>query len=303
MIDQLRTLAIFQAVAEAGAFRAAAKRLGLSPSVVSHHVSALEADLGTPLLYRSTRRISLTDAGLELLAASQKMSAAATEGLSAIQKRRNQPEGTLTITVNTASAHWPYSRLYVSFAETYPKVRLSMQITDTAVPLEGSEFDVAIRGRIDDLDDSSYRARKLTEIEICLFAHPDYVHSRPPLRTIHDLADWDMIRSNSGSWPGLVVSADGEPPPREPRNIMSCNNYTMARAFVDKGLGFMAETRPLVEQDFREGRLVQLLPHVKLRPITVHAVYPANAPKDGLAHLFVDHFARNWASLGIKPPV
>ncbi|MBM1220288.1 LysR family transcriptional regulator [Ponticoccus sp. SC2-23] len=297
MIDQLRTMAIFQAVAETGSFRGAAGRLGLSPSVISHHVSSLEADLGLPLLYRSTRRISLTDAGRELLEASQKMSAAATEGLIAIQKRRNQPEGTLTITTNTASGHWPYSQFYASFSKAYPKVRLSMHISDTAVPLEGSEFDVAIRGRIDDLDDSSYRARKLTEIEICLFAHPDYVRSRPPLRTIDDLGDWDLIRSNRGSWMTGATQIDGTAPKTEPRTLMICDNYAMARAFVDEGLGFMAETRPLVERDFREGRLVELLPHLKFRPITVHAVYPANAPKDGLARLFVDHLTKNWPSL------
>lgn len=298
MIDQLRTMAIFQAVAEAGSFRAAAKRLGLSPSVVSHHVSAFEAELGMPLLYRSTRRISLTDAGRELLAASQKMSAAAAEGLNGIQKRRDQPEGTLTITTNTASANWPYSQLYSSFSKAYPKVRLSMDISDAPVQLEGSEFDVAIRGRIDDLDDSSYHARKLVEIEICLFAHPDYVRSKPPLQTIDDLADWDLIRPNYVSWRGMMAAIDKDPMPREPRTILTCNNYAMARAFVEEGLGFMAESRPLVEQAFRDGTLIHLLPQLKIRPITVYAVYPANSPKDGLARLFVDHLARSWGTLG-----
>jgi len=73
MIDQLRTMAIFQTVAELGSFRQAAKSLNLSPSVISHHISKLEEQLGTPLLYRSTRRMSVTDAGSELLGASQRM--------------------------------------------------------------------------------------------------------------------------------------------------------------------------------------------------------------------------------------
>lgn len=71
MIDQLRAMAIFQVVAELGSFRGAARKLNLSPSVISHHITQLEEQLGLPLLYRSTRRMSLTDAGTELLAASR----------------------------------------------------------------------------------------------------------------------------------------------------------------------------------------------------------------------------------------
>ena len=105
MIDKLRTMAIFQAVAELGSFRQAAKKLALSPSVISHHVSQLEAQIGMPLLYRSTRRMSLTDAGVDLLAASQKMTAAAQEGLASIQRRTTQPVGKLTIACPTPITH------------------------------------------------------------------------------------------------------------------------------------------------------------------------------------------------------
>ena len=107
MIDQLRAMAIFQAVAEAGSFRQAAAKLRLSPSVVSHHITQFEARLGTPLLYRSTRRISLTEAGTDLLRASQQMSRAAQEGLAAINRRVSQPQGRLSITVNTSAANRP----------------------------------------------------------------------------------------------------------------------------------------------------------------------------------------------------
>ena len=71
----------------------------------------------------------------------------------------------------------------------------------------------------------------------------------------------------------------------------------MARKFVDDGLGFMIETYPLVADDFRAGRLVHLLPHVKLRPIDVYAIYPTNSPQDGLAHLFIDFMMDQiWAT-------
>ncbi|QIE41958.1 LysR family transcriptional regulator [Rhodobacteraceae bacterium SC52] len=145
MIDQLRTMAIFQTVAELGSFRQAAKKLNLSPSVISHHITKLEADLGAPLLYRSTRRMSLTDAGVALLAASQRMTAAAIDGLSAVQRRASHPTGTLTIAASTPFSHSPYVETFTRFAQTHPDVHLSIQLEDRSIPLEGTNIDVAIR--------------------------------------------------------------------------------------------------------------------------------------------------------------
>ncbi|MEX0347806.1 MAG: LysR family transcriptional regulator [Paracoccaceae bacterium] len=288
MIDQLRMMAIFQAVAELGSFRAAAKRLNLSPSVISHHVSQLEGQLGLPLLYRSTRRMSLTDAGQDLLAASQRMTKAAQEGLASMNSRVEQPVGKLSITLNTASAHRPYADIYTRFSRAYPKVQLSLSFTDRAVQLEGSKFDVAIRGTAKGLDDSSYHARKLGRLNLCIFASRDYAYARPPVNGIDDLADWDRIEFLPIPWVHLATTTDGIAPTRAPRIAISCDSYAMARNYVDDGHGFMVETYPLVADDIRSGKLVELLPDIKLRPIEIFAVYPANAPKDSLARLFVD---------------
>lgn len=297
MIDQLRTMAIFQTVAELGSFRQAAKKLNLSPSVISHHISKLEEDLGTPLLYRSTRRMSLTDAGVALLAASQRMTSAAIDGLAAVQRRASQPTGTLTIAASTPFSHSPYVETFTRFAQSYPDVHLSIQLEDRAIPLAGSNIDVAIRGRAGNLDDSSYKARKLGNVHFSVFAAPSYVQGRPMPQSIDDLADWDWLQSLPVPWSALATLADGTAPERTPRTAATCFNLTVARKFVDEGLGFMIETYPLVANDFRAGRLVHLLPEVKLRPIDVYAIYPANSPKDGLAHLFIDFMMDQiWAT-------
>ncbi|TCS61829.1 DNA-binding transcriptional LysR family regulator [Primorskyibacter sedentarius] len=297
MIDQLRTMAIFQTVAELGSFRQAAKKLSLSPSVISHHISKLEEDLGTPLLYRSTRRMSLTDAGVALLAASQRMTAAAIDGLSAVQRRASHPTGTLTIAASTPFSHSPYVETFARFAQSYPDVHLSIQLEDRAIPLEGSNIDVAIRGRAGDLDDSSYKARKLGNVKFSVFAAPSYVQGRPTPQSMNDLAEWDWIQSLPVPWSAFATLADGTDPDRVPKTVVTCCNFTMARKFVDEGLGFMIETNPLVADDFRSGRLVHVLPHVKLRPIDVYAIYPTNSPQDGLAHLFIDFMMDQiWAT-------
>lgn len=285
MIDHLRTMAIFQAVAELGSFRKAAAKLNLSPSVVSHHVSKLEEELGTALLYRSTRRMSLTSEGADLLVASQCMTAAAKEGLAAIQRRAVRPTGQLRVTAATPTAHGRLAENYTRFSAAYPDVELTVHLTDSNVRLEGSEYDVAIRGWAKDLEDSSYKARKIGHLTTCFFASAAYAETRPVPRTLEDLCDWDWIRARPLPWSRL----DGADPHRAPRIVLTSDNYALARRYVDDGLGFMIEAYELVADDIRDGHLVQLLPDLRTPTIDVYAVYPANSPKDSLARLFVDH--------------
>ena len=99
MLDQLRQIAIFAKTVDHGSFRGAARSLRLSPSVVSHHVTQLEKRLGTPLLYRSTRKLSVTPDGERLLSAAQDMIEAAETGLQDVSNQSHQPSGVLRVTV------------------------------------------------------------------------------------------------------------------------------------------------------------------------------------------------------------
>ncbi len=169
------------------------------------------------------------------------------------------------------------------------------KLSDENVSLEGSQYDVAIRGRMTDLDDSSYKARKLGSLEFCIFASPEYVHERPPLKTVDDLADWDRIACPSIPFASIATTIDGTAPGRTPRSVMACDNFAMDRTFVEDVMGFMIETYPLVAEASRAGRLVEVLPNIRLRPVDVYAIYPANAPRDSLARLFVDYaLTQSW---------
>ena len=304
MIDQLRTIAIFQTVAELGSFRAAAKSLKLSPSVISHHITQLEGQLGTPLLYRSTRRMSLTDAGAELLAASQRMTLAAQEGLAAVNRRIEQPVGKLSITMNTSSATQPFCQFYTGFAKAYPKIQLSLHISDHSVQLEGSAFDLAIRGKADGLDDSSYKAQKIGDVKLGIFATPQYVATRPALKSFDDLADWDRIETFRIPWKSLASLLGAGMPQREPRIVMSCDNYEMGRQFMLADLGFLIEATALMIDHVKAGQVVQVLPSQSTRPFEIFAIYPANAPLDSPARLFIEYMTgpemrkADWLSSG-----
>ena len=165
-------MAVFWKVAETGSFRGAAKALGLSPSVVSHHVSKLEKQLGVALLYRSTRRLSLTTDGAELFAASGDMVAAAQAGLDAIKTRANQASGRLRVAAAGAVFESsPYFDHLMAFTREFPKVDLSISFSDQMIEMIGSAYDVALR--VGWLQDSQYKARKLADLSRVFVAAPD----------------------------------------------------------------------------------------------------------------------------------
>src|SRR5262245_51390457 len=135
MLQRLRAMAVFAKTVECGSFRAAAKALDLSPSVVSHHIAQLEAGLGNALLYRSTRCLSLTSDGEQLLAAARTMLDAAEHGLNQAAWRAHEPSGHLTITALAVLMSGPLAEDLAAFARAFPKVTLTIHATETVIDL------------------------------------------------------------------------------------------------------------------------------------------------------------------------
>ncbi|MFT7595197.1 MAG: DNA-binding transcriptional LysR family regulator [Paracoccaceae bacterium] len=295
MIDQLRAMAIFQAVVEAGSFRAAARQLNLSPSVVSHHIAQLEDQLGTALLYRSTRRLSLTDAGGDLLAASADMTAAATRGLNAIRARAGRPSGALRVAATGAVFEQPpFADHLAEFARDHPDVRLSLSFSDLKIDLIGSAYDVALR--IGWLEDSQYKARALAQLPRVLVAAPDYVAKRALPKRIEDLADWDWIKLAQMPIARQLSNAQGEVPALSPPIAVEVDSVAALVRFACLGLGVAAIPRQLARDQIADGRLVTLVPNWPLMAATVFAVWPGNAADDSLALYFVRDMARRLVS-------
>src|SRR5262245_60970627 len=145
MLDHLRAMAVFARTVETGSFRGAAKALGLSPSVVSHHVAQLEARLGVALLYRSTRRLTLTSDGNKLFEAARTMLEAAEGGLDQIAERSKEPSGHLSVTAPEVFVSGRVVDGLAAFARAFPKVTLAVSFTDMPLDLIRDGIDLAIR--------------------------------------------------------------------------------------------------------------------------------------------------------------
>ena len=287
MIDNLRAMAIFSKVVEMGSFRAAANALKLSPSVVSHHISQLEERLDTALLYRSTRKISLTDAGTQLFEASGNMLAAAQTGLNALQKQSDQPTGRLNLAVAGAVfENPPFVDHLADFAKKFPKIEFSISFSDQKKNLIGSIFDVAIR--VGWLEDSRYKSRKLCEIERVLVTAPAYLADRPMPKSILDLASWDWIKLSQFPISKQLTNTTGDTPHFTPNIAIEVDSVSALVQMALKGMGVASVPRSTVRHHLLNGRLIALSPDWDLMAPGAFLVWPNNASNDGLTRRFVD---------------
>lgn len=181
----LGRMASFAVVVRSGSFTRGAARLGLSKSVVSRHVSLLEKELGVQLLYRSTHRISLTEAGERFYAYCKDLEQVTEQAVAVATAGRERPRGLLRITLPQTLVVSPVGRLISRFQKKYPEVQLDVRVTSLQVDPIEEGFDLALR--IGELADSNLVCRKLRDVRVLAVATPGYLKHAGTPRTPDDL--------------------------------------------------------------------------------------------------------------------
>ena len=292
MIDRLRQMAIFAKTIDHGSFRGAARELRLSPSVVSHHISQLEDSLGVALIYRSTRKLTLTREGHRLLAAAQKMLEAVEGELAELSMSANAPSGELRMTIPSVLSQSHFTEQIAAFSKAHPRIRLSLDFSDIRRDLIDDGFDIAIR--MGPKAKTTATSRKLFSVERRLVASTYYLASRLAPDHPDDIADWDWLALTPvENVPVAFTNAGGTQATIKPEARVFANDaqalYRLARA----GAGLAIVPDFLADEDVQAGTMGYVLPNWKLRVIDVFAAWPANAPKHGLIHLALDTLSQN----------
>ncbi|MFO0616185.1 MAG: LysR family transcriptional regulator [Polyangiaceae bacterium] len=285
-LDHLRAIAVFARTAELGSFRGAASALGLSPSVVSHHVSELEAALGVALLYRTTRSVTLTEAGAALLASARVMIAAAEEGVSAVGDLADSPKGTLRVAAPAAILTDALYEDLAAFARAHPRVAVSLHLSDTQVDVVDEGMDLAIRAGA--LRDSALLARRLFDFERKLVSSPAYAAERAAPSHPRDLASWDWIGLRSRPPVAEFFSRATDARVELPfRARVTADAAAALVGLARGGAGVAMVPSAMAAHDLEAQRLVEILPAYRLASPPVYAIFPSNAPRSGLAQRFV----------------
>lgn len=301
MIDQLRAMAVFAKTVETRSFRAAAAQLGLSPSVVSHHISRLERQLGVALLYRSTRSLSLTPDGERLIRAAHSMLEAAEAGLDAVSGRSREPAGELRMTAPAVLATSTFVDDIAAFSDQFPKIRMSLNFTDTRRNLISEGLDLGIR--MGWLKDSTLKSKKLYEVRRKLFAAPSYVSRRRPPARPTDLAGWDWLHLKTLKQTSTFTNKRGVTSKIEFAARLSVDDATALYRLARAGLGLAMLPAFLAEADVAQGRIVEVLPHWHLEPLGVYATWPANAARESLTLRLVGFLEQRARARRTRPAV
>lgn len=286
-MEGIGAIPVFVAVVENGGFAAAARKLGVSKSAVSKRITQLESRFGVQLLHRSTRRISLTEAGERYFAHAVEALAAAREAEDSVAQLQGTPQGRLRINTPMSFGRLHVAPMVPDFLKRYPGVQIEMVMEDRVADLIEGGFDLAIRAG--SLPDSTLVARKLAPCHNVLCAAPEYAaehvlpvepselqaHNCLHYAYSRDVQEWNFL----GPGQPIRIQTNG--------NYLVNNSEALRQALIG-GLGIGRLPTFIAGPDIATGRLVRVLEDYRMPLQTIYAVFPERRHLPAKVRAFVD---------------
>lgn len=287
-MTNLGDLEVFVRVIAAGSMSTAARDLGLSPAVVSKRIKRLEDKLGTRLLQRTTRQISLTEAGHGFHERVLTVLGGLEEAEAFASGRSSEVNGTLKISASTSFGRMHVAPHLKPFMEAHPDLAIHLVLSDEFTDIVGGGFDLAIR--IAELNDSSLVARRLAPVRRVLCAAPSYLAEHGTPETLDDLKKHRCLPAhNHESW---RLEGPNGPVGLRPEGMLITNSSEVLREAVIAGLGIALRSTWDVGAELKSGKLVQVLPQYESsRNVALSAVYPSRQFLPAKVRLFIDYLA------------
>lgn len=270
----LNRVAMFVRVADAGSFTAAARALDLPVSSLSRAIRKLENSLGVSLLRRTTRRLTLTDAGRLYFERMQQLLTEAEQATREVCDAAAAPSGLVRVTAPSGFAVPHFPRLMCALIQRYPALQLELISTNRAVDLVAERIDLAIRGGV--LGDSSLVARKLAGGELGVFGAPAYLERRGRPQTARELKLHDCLsyRSGSGKFPWRLAGPHGKVSVEVTGPIITDDMTFLCDAAVS-GAGLALLPVEVAAPALRDGTLLRVLPRYRFEGSGTYLVWPS----------------------------
>lgn len=287
-MDRFRELETFVAVAQHGGFNAAAARLNLSPPSVTRLVSALEERLGTRLFVRTTRHVSLTDAGQSLMPDALRILEELEEVEAKVTGAKLESQGLLSVTAPVTFGQKFIAPIICDFVDGNPKVSARTFFVDRVVNMIEEGLDVAVR--IGDLPDSTLKATRVGTLRWVLVAAPSYLKSAPPVEKPDNLVCHRVIQiSSSESAYAWHFIADGKRTSVTPEPALLCNTITTSIDAAKAGWGVTRALSYQVADELQSGQLVEILGDFEDRRIPIHLLHAEGRLAAAKIRSFVDY--------------
>jgi DNA-binding transcriptional LysR family regulator len=291
-MDTLTSLRVFCRVAEMKSFTGAAERLAMSPTMASKHVRYLEDRLGTRLLNRTSRHVSLTESGTLYFNQAKQTLEALEDVEAAVGNITVEPRGTLKLSAPVWFANERFSRVIAEFDASYPKVRFDVHLSGRIVNLVEEGFDLAFRVAAPGALDPGLIARSLADMPFLAVAAPSYLERAGRPESLSDLNGRGLLMYSGVRSASAVAfgSLDGEETVRFNVAMQSGNESLLHLAALE-GLGIAILPEIMVERDLAAGRLERVLPGIAELRAKIYAVYPSRKFLSAKVRTFIDFFS------------
>ena len=296
MLDRVTGMQVFARVGAVGSLSAAARALGMSPTMVTKHVAAIEERLGVKLLHRTTRRLTLTEAGRRFLDASERILAELEEAEAAASADRIEVRGTLRLNVPVSFGIREIAPVLPDFAASYPSLVVELGLNDRVVDLIEEGWDLAVR--VARLADSTMVARRLAPCRTIVCASPAYLKQNGTPRSVADLAGHNCLGYTLSQTVGpdrWSFGTEGAIPVPVSGNLRASNGDALVAAAV-AGLGLTYQPTFLVSAELRSGQLLPVMldqPTIELPG--VFALYPSDRRPPAKVRALIDFLAGRFA--------
>lgn len=299
-MDRWTELELFVQVAETGSLSRAAEALDLSNAAASRHLSALESRLGARLVERNTRRLYLTDTGLEFHNRAKAVLAELKDAEDAVNASTLNPTGTLRVTASLSFSMHHIAPLLREYTERYPNVQVHVEAANRYLDIIDNNIDVAIRTREFE-PDSNITIRRLAETRRILAASPRYLarHGRP--RTLDDLRRHKLLIYTHANNPNeLRFTRGDETTTLQVKGLLESNDGQILRAAALDGMGILVQPTYILYDDMVAGRLVPVLDDWDLPRLTVNLAYPSRKHLSAKVRTFIDFMAEHFARMNYE---
>ena len=283
------SMRVFCLVAELKSFAAAAQRLRISPAMASKHVMQLEKRLGTRLLNRTSRRVSLSESGTLYFEQTRQMLDSLDEVEAAVSHATVVPRGTLRLTAPVWMANTIFASVLADYQARYPDVRLDVDLSGRLVNLVEEGFDLALRATA--APDEALIARPITNVPFYMVAAPAYLERAGRPARIADIAGHALL--HYALYPGESFSFEGENGPETIKldPVLRSANETLLHLAALEGMGLAFLPKWLVTADIAAGRLEHVMPEHVVFVGKLFAVYPSRKYLSAKVRTFIDFVA------------
>lgn len=301
-MDRFQAIRVFAQVVEQGHLSRAAERLGLSTSAVSRHVADLEAHLGVRLLNRTTRRLSLTEAGQAFYERSVQLLADLEEAEAAVSSGAVTPRGTLRLTCSITFGIRRLAPAIAAFAARHPAVRFEIELSDRQVDIVDEGIDLAVR--IGDVGPQTLIGRRIGSMQLVCCAAPGYLaaHGAParPAELARHACLTYAYSATGNAW--RFVDAKGGEHVVRVQGGVHANNGRMLTVLAAAGMGVALEPDFIVAPELASGALVAILPGYAPPASGIYAVYPSRRHLSAKVRAFVDFLGERFRGGAVAAP-